>query len=99
MTKPAKEKEAVHRGRPASGRGVKLGLYLAQARLQKLGPNPAQAIYAMIDSANPVQDCVRVSLTLTSEQLAAIGASSESTARDVLMKTVKAMAAAKQKAK
>ena len=74
---------------------MKLGIYLTEARLRKLGPAPAQAIYDLIDAAPPC-DGIVISLQLSSEQLAAIGADSKPSAERILMKTVNAFAAKKR---
>ncbi len=46
---PSTPEAANGRGRPATGRGIKIGLYLSVKRLAKLGPNPAKVIYFLID--------------------------------------------------
>jgi hypothetical protein len=83
-------------GRPETGRGTKIGLYLSQERLRKLGRNPAQTIYSLIDAAVSLDDSIQVFLRLTPDQIAAIGASDEETARSVLMKTVDTLARRKR---
>jgi hypothetical protein len=50
MTEP----KTTVRGRPASGRGIKVNLYLSKKRievLKKLGRKPAKVIYKLIDEA------------------------------------------------
>lgn len=79
------------RGRPPLGlpTGHKVGIYLTQSRLDKLGSDPAKAIYALIDAAPPCpNNGVSFSIRLTPAELSSLGATDADTARDAILQTV-----------
>jgi hypothetical protein len=96
------------RGRPESGRGGKVGIYLSVERCAHLGVrlsptgkviegDPVGKIYDLIDGSPCNDDSVTVTLRLTADELAAMGAKDEEAAKTVLMKTVSALAASKKR--
>lgn len=78
-------------GRPATGHGIKVGLYLTKDRAAKLGSNPTKAIYDLIDRA-PAGDFasrfLHVCLRLTPLQMKALGVSTEKAAQAAIGKLV-----------
>lgn len=89
------------RGRPATGRGIKIGLYITRDRAAKLGPNPTQAIYHLIDSQPVVEEdstgFVHISLRLTPANLKAMGVSDDKQARAMVVKAINGLIDARRK--